>query len=311
VKPSTCAIGIDVGGTKCAAGLLVLPARERLAQRVQPTEPARGGRAVLDDVRQIAQSLCDEARHNEMDPVAIGIGVAELVNKQGQVVSESSIRWKDIAVADEIRAGTGIRTYIEADVRAAARAEATLGAGRGLDVFLYITIGTGISSCLVLGGVPYEGAAGLAGTFASSPILAPIESGELASTFPLEQYAAGPAIAARMRQCRVGFNGNARDVLALAETDDLQAQAIIMSAAAAVGAAIAHLVNVLDPVAVVLGGGLGLAGGQYGMSLEAGLRACVWSDQHRNLPLLDGNLGPDAGWIGAALFAANMPCSDP
>jgi glucokinase len=84
-----------------------------------------------------------------------------------------------------------------------------------------------------------------------------------------------------------------------------------MSAGAAVGAAIAHLVNVLDPMAVVLGGGLGLAGGQYRMSLEAGLRACVWSDQHRNLPLLDGKLGPDAGWIGAALFAANKPCSNP
>ena len=201
MKPSTCAIGIDVGGTQCAAGLVLLPHGAPLANRVQPTEPQRGGQAVLQDVQSLGLLLAEEARRKGLNPVAIGIGVAELVNKQGHVVSEATIRWKHIAVAEEIRAATAIPTHVEADVRAAARAEATLGAGRGLDVFLYVTIGTGISSCLVLNGIPYEGASGLAGTFASSETLVPAANGTLTSGPSLEEYAAGPALAARLAPC--------------------------------------------------------------------------------------------------------------
>jgi len=305
VKLSSCAIGIDVGGTKCAGGIVVLPHRERLTKRVQPTAPQRGGEAVLNDVRDLALSLCIEARRRGMEPVAIGIGVAELVDKHGRIVSEATIHWKDVAVDEPIRSATKIPTYIDADVRAAALGEATFGAGRGLDVFLYVTIGTGISACLVLDGLPYEGASGLAGTFASSACLVPADNGDLVSGPSLEEYAAGPGLAARLAARRAGFLGSARDVVALAGAGDREARAIVETAGRAVGAAIAHLVNVLDPQAVVLGGGLGLAGGCYRGAVEAVLRNYVWSDRHHEIPLLDGQLGPDAGWIGAALFAAS------
>jgi glucokinase len=272
---------------------------------VQATAPERGGAAVLADLRELAVALCDEARRREMDPVAIGIGVCELVDRQGRIVSEATIRWKDVAVDEDIRSATRIPTYIDADVRAAARAEATFGAGRGFDVFLYVTIGTGISSCLVLDGVPYEGACGLVGTFASSPGLIPTVNGELAGGPSLEEYAAGPALASRFAERRAGFAGSARDVIALAEAGDIDAAEIVQRAGGAVGAAVAHLVNVLDPAAVILGGGLGLAGGQYRGAMGAVLRCYVWSERHRDVPLLDGQLGTDAGWIGAALFAAS------
>ena len=65
----------------------------------------------------------------------------------------------------------------------------------------------------------------------------------------------------------------------------------------------AQLVNVLDPQAIVIGGGLGLAGGRYRRNLEEALRSHIYSDHHRDLPLLDAALGVDAGWIGAALAA--------
>jgi glucokinase len=67
------------------------------------------------------------------------------------------------------------------------------------------------------------------------------------------------------------------------------------------GAAIAQLVNVLDPEAVVIGGGLGSVEGLYRQSLQAALRDYVWSDLHRDVPLHSARLGNDAGMIGAAI----------
>jgi len=81
------------------------------------------------------------------------------------------------------------------------------------------------------------------------------------------------------------------------------AQPIVVTAGRALGAAIAQLVNVLDPEAVVIGGGLGLAAGLYRRSIEEALRHHVWSDLHRNVALLSASLGNDAGIIGAALGA--------
>lgn len=293
------AIGIDVGGTKCAGGLVALADGRVLARRLQPTRPERGGESVLADVIEMARSLQDEARQLDVDAAALGIGVAELVSPEGQILSDATIRWKGVAVGERIHAETGLAVFVDADVRAAARGEAYFGAATEFETFLYVTVGTGISASIVVGKFPYTGALGLTGTFASSPGLIPAENGDIASGPPLEQFAAGPALAARLAAVRTDFAGAAPDVLKLAETGDAAARAIVTTAGRALGAAIAQLVNVLDPEAVVIGGGLGLAEGLYRTSLEESLRAYVWSEFHRHIPLHTAKLGSDAGWIGA------------
>jgi glucokinase len=70
-----------------------------------------------------------------------------------------------------------------------------------------------------------------------------------------------------------------------------------------VGVTLGLLINTLDPEAIVIGGGLGLAGGVYGQHLIASTRRHVWSESARNLPILPASTGSDAGWIGAALAA--------
>ncbi|HJS06176.1 MAG TPA: ROK family protein [Pirellulales bacterium] len=307
LEQETCLIGIDVGGTKTAAGLVALPSGEVLARQRQPTSPVRGGEAILSDVIALARSLKDDARRLGLSPAGIGIGVAELVSPHGQVLSEATIRWRNIDVCRRVNRETSLPTTIDADVRAAARGEAELGAGRGLRSCLYITVGTGISACLVLEGSPYTGARGLAGTFASGRVLVPADHGDLVAGLPLEQFAGGPALASRLRARLPGFTGAAPDVLALAEAGNPAAIAVIESAGSALGASIAHLFNVLDPEAIVIGGGLGLAGGRYRMKLEEAFLDHVYSDSHRGIPLLASALGVDAGWIGAALFAAKHP----
>lgn len=296
------AIGVDLGGTKCAAGVVALADGRVVVGKRQPTSAERGGQAVLSDVIALIHSLQSEIQEGRRAR-RIGIGVAELVGPDGSVLSEATICWRGLNVAQLVGDATGLPVHVDADVRAAARAEAQFGAGRQYDCFLYVTIGTGISACLVLDKCPYTGAFGLAGTFASSPGLFPTTIGTLASAPPLEQFAAGPALESRLAEVRPDFHGAAPEVLQLSASGDTAARGIVVTAGEAVGAAVAHLVNLVDPQAVVLGGGLGLAGGLYRESLAKALREYVWSDLHRNVPLLSAELGNDAGIIGAALSA--------
>jgi glucokinase len=299
------AIGVDVGGTKCAAGLVNLSDGTLLAQEVRPTLPNRGGATVLLDVLELVLSRQDAARKSGVDPVSIGIGICELVSPTGQILSEATIGWKTLPVVLKAGVGTRLPVVLDADVRAAARAEARHGAGQDFASFLYVTVGTGISASIVMNKEPYAGARGLTGTFASSRGLIPGDHGALVTGPPLEQFAAGPALAARLSAARPDFNGATPQVLALADSGDADARAIVESAGTALGAAIAQLVNVLDPEAVVVGGGLGLVEGLYRQSLQAALRDYVWSDLHRDVPLLSARLGTDAGMIGAAIASAS------
>jgi glucokinase len=308
----TCGIGMDVGGTKIAAGIVLTATGQARGKRLLPTCPERGGAAVLEDLESLAKSLLAEAKRDGLQPAALGVGVAELVDTQGNVLSDATIAWTGLPARE--RLAKLLPARVEADVRAAALAEARFGAGAGHANFLYVTIGTGISSCLVMNGVPFAGARGMTGTFASSPGLIPGMDGLLHAGPPLEHYAGGPSLALRLRATRPDFSGSTKDVLGLAESGDAGAKSIVESAGKAVGAAVAQLVNVLDPEAVVLGGGLGLVGGLYRSSLETAFRSHVWSPLHRVLPLLPARLGADAGFIGAALAAVehqisfNQPC---
>ncbi len=300
------AIGVDLGGTKCAAGVVRWPEGRVLTRRLHSTRPERGGEAVLSDVIEIVRSLAEEARREGAAPACVGIGVPELVNPAGEVLSDATIKWKWLGVAARFRAAIGLPVAIEADVRAAARGEAMLGAGCGFTSFLYVTVGTGISASVVVNHTPYAGARGLTGTFASSGGLIPAHGGGLASGPPLEQFAAGPALAARLAAVRPGFTGGSPEVLALAAGGDAQARQVVVSAGQALGAAIAQLVNIVDPEAVILGGGLGLAGGLYRETLDEAMRKHVWSEWHHELPILPAELGNDAGLIGAALAATML-----
>ncbi len=294
------AIGVDVGGTKIAAGLVRLADGKILARRQIPTAPERGGRRVLDEVIELIRSLADEGAALRAQPQRAGIGLAELVSPEGKVLSAATIDWLRLNPIEQVASATGIGGIVEADVRAAALAEARYGAGWGKRAFLFVTAGTGISASLVLNGTPYTGARGLTGTFASSPTLTPLSGGNLIDGPPLELHASGPAIVKRYRDVQPEFHGTARDVLAMADASDADAHWIVETAGIALGAAIAQLVNTLDPELVVLGGGLGTTEGLYRRSIETTLRRRVWSEFHREVPLVSAQLGVDAGLIGAA-----------
>jgi glucokinase len=302
------AIGIDVGGTKIAAGLLELSTGRVLVQQQMATESTRGAERLFEAVCGLADSLCGESMCGQVpradwELAAIGLGLPELVTPRGEIVSDATIPWRGWNLAGRMGERFGVPVVVDADVRAAARGEARWGAGRSRRCFCYVTIGTGISGCLVLDGMPYLGARGLPGTFASSPRRWRDEQGTWRQAPPLEAVAAGPGLAAAYAKRQPGFTGDAREVLARAGQGDSLAAAVVTDAGRETGMAIGELVNALDPECIVLGGGLGAAPGLYREALEMGCREAIWSDEQRSLPLLAAFLGPEAGWIGAAVAA--------
>jgi glucokinase len=294
------ALGLDLGGTKIAAGLAAFPEGRVLARRTIPTHAARGGRAVLDDALRLARELAAEAAAAGASVSALGLGVCELVNREGRLASTNCLPWPGLPVLEELAAVAP--AVFEADVRAAALAEARFGAGRGFRQFVYLTVGTGLSACLMLGGRPHLGARGLTGTFASSPLSLPCEACGHVSGRTLEEVAAGPALAARFRAAG-GHAASGQDVLAAAAAGDAAARQVVESAAEALASQAGLLIGMLDPEALVVGGGLGLSDGPYWEHFVAATRRHVWSPRHRDLPILRAATGADAGWLGAALHA--------
>lgn len=292
------AIGLDVGGTKIAGGVVALDSGTIHQRRTVPTQPERGGEAVLATALDLAEALLQEAKRQSRHIQGIGIGVCELVDPAGNINSGHTVRWQNIPVQD--RFSRLAPTAVESDVRAAALAEARYGAGKPFDPFVYVTVGTGISSCLVQNGRPFAGARGNALVLASSPLTVPCEEEGRSTRFVLEEYASGPALVARYNAATRAQTARAEAVMAAAEAGDAVATAVIKSAGAALGMGVGWLVNVLDPEAVVVGGGLGVAGGLYWNSFVASAREHIWADNSRGLPILQARLGADAGLIGAA-----------
>jgi glucokinase len=246
--PDHAAIGIDIGGTKIAVGSVF--ADGRLEHR---TEIATAG-APLDDVVAAAAP----------GAVAVGVGICELVDNEGKIRSAESVSWTAADLAAAL-GGLGPVT-VEADVRAAAVAEARFGAGRPFSSFVYLTVGTGISHCLVVDGEPYRGAHGFA------------------------QLSGSAALSFRCPHCgeRVRLS-----------VEDVASGAALARDESALGSLVALLVNVLDPEAVVVGGGLGSAPGAYWDGLVGAAREHVWADGAGDLPIVQAGLGADSGVIGA------------
>lgn len=293
------AIGLDVGGTKIAAGVVLWPSGEILARTIIPTNPTRGGEAVLKDSLDLAKQLQDWAGSHQIELRGIGLGVAELVDCKGNVTSSCTIDWRGVPVQKKL--SEIAPSQVESDVRTAALAEAIFGAGRGHDLFTYVTVGTGISYCLVHDGRPFKGAKGNAILLASSP-QSTVCTHCGAKLHPvLEEFASGPAIAKRFAQTKRGRSTiTCEDVVLAASSGDKNAIEILTSAGAALGVGMAFLVNLLDPEMMVVGGGLGVAGGLYWDSLERSCRDHIFADDSRGIPIIPAKLGTDAGVVGAA-----------
>jgi glucokinase len=157
------------------------------------------------------------------------------------VKSGHRVHWRGLPVREKLSAIAP--ATIESDVRAAALAEAHFGAGRNYGDFLYVNIGTGISTCLVLDREPYAGSRGHALVVASAPstLLCP-DCGHLHDVI-LEDVAGGAGLVARYREKSGDAGANATDVLAHAGAGDTDARLVIEEAAVLLGSALGMAVG--------------------------------------------------------------------
>jgi predicted NBD/HSP70 family sugar kinase len=289
------ALGIDVGGTKVALVLLDAEGAVTAERRIVNRQYA-DATPLLDAVAEAAAVLADGVPTGMLE--GVGVGICELVGLTGEIESATTIPWTR-AELEAALSGIG-PVRLDADVRAAARAEAVFGAGRPFASFGYVTVGTGISSTFVWDGEPWLGAHGAAQLLGSAHVTLPCPHCGRMLDMCLEDVASGAGIVRRYRE-RSGVEvTGSEEVIEAARRGDEDAATLLAEAADMLGSFIALFVNLLDPDAMVIGGGLASGSSLFRERLLVAGRSRIWATNARSTPMLLGELGANAGAIGAA-----------
>ncbi|MCE6995656.1 ROK family protein [Saccharothrix sp. S26] len=266
-----------------------------VTQRRRPTRP--GGAAVVEDVTALVAELRAASEH----PVdAVGLVVPGIVDEVAGVgVYSANLGWDDFPFREEAEAATGLPVAFGHDVRAGGLAELRQGNARALTDAVIMPIGTGIAAALVLDGrvSSAPGEVGHVDVGHGDPC-------GCGQTGCVEARASSAAIARRYTQRTNRHVDGAADVARLLTEGDTDAAAVWREAVDALARGILLLAALLGPQAVVLGGGLALAGPKLTDPLGGRLDELITFQRRPELRL--AALGDEAGCLGAALLAIDM-----
>ncbi|MET7305275.1 ROK family glucokinase [Embleya sp. NPDC005575] len=306
------AIGIDIGGTKIAGGV-VTPSGEILRYLRIPTPPGREGTPIA------LLELIARLRAEYPAIGAVGVGAAGMVEwPAGLLRWAPNNDYQELPLRDLLIERTGLPVVVENDANTAAWAEGRLGGGAGRDNVVVLTVGTGIGGGLILDGALYRGHTGI-GSEVGHIIVNP-EGGNICgcgATGCLEAQASGTALGRMAREAvaadpdgaLAGFAPSPDEVtgetvFAAAEQGDPTADALFERLGFWLGAGVASLVNIFDPEIVVIGGSLGATGDHLFRPTRATFERLVVARDHRKLPpIVPAALGTEAGIVGAAILA--------
>jgi predicted NBD/HSP70 family sugar kinase len=295
--------GADVGATHARIALADL-AGTILVERREDLDVALGPEHVLSWVeQQIAQMLTEQNR-TVAELAAIGIGLPGPVeHSTGRAINPPIMPgWDRYDVPAHVQRAFDVPVLIDNDVNIMALGERHAHLA-DVDDLVFIKVATGIGAGIVSGGVLQRGAQGTAGDLGHVAVARGSDVVcRCGNRGCLEAIAAGPALAAALREAGVDA-GSGADVVRLVRGGDTAAVQVVRQAGRDLGEVVATLVNLINPSAIVIGGSLADAG----ESLLAGIREVVYS---RSLPLATEHLrvitslaGERAGVIGAAALA--------
>lgn len=310
-------IGVDLGGTNIRA-LVLDESMEVMGRSETLTRAEEGVEAVVGRIADCVGEALDLAGVGLDDVAGVGVGAAGLTDwRSGTVLLASNLGWKDVPLKEHLsRELGGIRVEVDKDTNAAALAEARLGAGRAFDHFLYVTAGTGIGGGIILNGALYRGATGGAGDI-GHVVVDP--DGPLCGCGDhgcVEVFASGGGIVARARDAladglpeaasssMAAENLTAQAVFDAAEQGDALAARVVEKAGTALGLILADYININNPEAIVLGGGLLRAGALYREPVERELKRRALPALGDVVRLVVPELGEDVGMVGGALLLA-------
>jgi len=319
--PAPLSIGVDIGGTKVAAG--VVDGEGRIAERVLAATPSHSPIAVEDTITAVVADL--RSRH----PVeTVGIGAAGWVDTDQSVVRFSPhLAWRQEPLKARLEERIDLPLIVDNDANAAAWAEYRFGAGAGASVMVCITLGTGIGGGLVLNGQLFRGSYGMAGEWGHMIAVPGGHLCECGNRGCWEQYASGNAL---VRDAKALVASDSPVVQGLVEAvggpDQITGPAITEAAVdgeplarelladigRSLGVGIANLAAALDPELVVVGGGVSAAGDLLlAPTREAFERTLTGRGFRPQARIELARFRNDAGLIGAADLARHSLIEPP
>jgi glucokinase len=292
--PSTFAIGIDIGGSKTKIGLVDTEHGAISDLRVIDT-PVRQDTGVLfaETLSAISRALKGRAKSGGHTVDKIGIGICELVEQSGGIVSAHRVKLNREHIDYVFSDYTHIA--IESDVRAAAMAEARFGHGKGLSHWIYVNAGTGISSVVMYGSACHRGTHGWAVCLGMNPA-------NIAGEDPtnVEELAGGAALVQLAGKWALPVESVA-DLFEKYSSGSKVAYEVLEYGGCVLGKAIATLVNTIDPGEIIVGGGLVSKNTPYWEGLVKALKQSVWYSRAKDIPVKTAALQDRGGIVGAAL----------
>jgi glucokinase len=307
------AIGIDIGGTKVAGG--VVAPDGTITDTARRATPGRSVTATEDAIAAVVDEL---AERHDGPLVGVGVGAAGWFDRTGDTVLFSPhLAWRNSTLRKDLAARLPYPLWVGNDADAAAWAEYRYGAARGADLALMITLGTGIGGGMVLDGRLRRGSHGVAGEWGHMRVVPDGRLCACGNRGCWEQYASGTALAQTAREVartsraaagrlleRVDGDADLRtgeDVARAAADGDPLALELVTDVGVWLGQGIADLAAILDPEVVVIGGGVSMLGDMVLAPARDRLERALPGRGFRPGPrVVVAELGPQAGLVGAA-----------
>lgn len=306
-------LGIDIGGTHIKAGLVDLEGRIVEELLVAVGEEIRTENAVIQTLRQLYDRCSTERQ-----PIAIGIGVAGVIDATAGIVTQSPNfpAWSNFALANKLtEAGISIPIAVENDANAVAMGELLFGAAKGIRNLIFLTLGTGVGGALILNGDLWRGQNGMAGELGHMVVFPDGRPCGCGSYGCLEQYASQVglrhAVMERLLEIEdasqwINDPNLPKIVADLAVSGNEAALECFEAMGYALGLALGTLLNVLNINHIGLGGGLAAAFPLFEVPMRHTVESHSFPAVHANLNIFTGSLGRHAGILGAAAPAFTL-----
>src|SRR5579859_4371380 len=308
------AIGVDVGGTKVAAG--VVDEHGQIIARLKRSTPAASPLLTEQAIADVVTELLDGH-----EIAAIGLGAAGFVDSaRATMLFAPNLAWRDEPLKQRVEERLGRTVVVENDANASAWAEARFGAARGYRDVMLVAVGTGIGAAIIIGGELYRGRWGIAGEPGHVRVVPDGRLCGCGNRGCWEQYASGNALVAEAREFARRTPKGAMRLLQLggglpegisgpeitqaATEGDPAALRCFQTVGGWLGQGLADLAAILDPACFVIGGGVSEAGDLLLDPARAAFERALTGRGHRPLAeVRAAQLGQDAGIVGAADLA--------
>jgi glucokinase len=308
------AIGVDVGGTKVAAG--VVDSGGRILAKLKRSTPAASPPGTEQAIADVVTELL--ASH---EVAAIGLGAAGFVDSErATMLFAPNLAWRDEPLKQRVEERLGRTVVVENDANASAWAEARYGAARGYRDVMFVAVGTGIGAAILIGGELYRGRWGIAGEPGHVRVVPDGRLCGCGNRGCWEQYASGNALVAEAREfARRTPEGASRllqlgggtpegisgpEITQAATEGDPAALRCFQTIGGWLGQGLADLAAILDPACFVIGGGVSGAGDLLLDPARAAFERALTGRGYRPLAeVRAAQLGEDAGIVGAAGLA--------